>query len=51
MLLGASAALHGVARAEDRRVRVDLSLREAALIVGGIGALLVGVYVGVCLRQ
>jgi hypothetical protein len=51
MLLGASAALYGVARAEDPSVRVGLSLREALLVAGGLVAMVGGVYVGVRLHR
>ncbi|XYI01928.1 O-antigen ligase family protein [Sorangium sp. So ce1128] len=41
MVLGASAALYGAARAEDGRVSVRVSAREAALVCGGMFSLLV----------
>ncbi|WP_437930984.1 O-antigen ligase family protein [Sorangium sp. So ce291] len=41
MVLGASAALYGAARAEDGRVSVRVSAREAALVCGGMFAVLV----------
>ncbi|WP_437737220.1 O-antigen ligase family protein [Sorangium sp. So ce1335] len=41
MLLGASAALYGAARAEDGRVSVRVSAREAALVCGAMFAVLV----------
>ncbi|MGK3982388.1 O-antigen ligase family protein [Sorangium sp. So ce136] len=40
MALGASAALYGAARAEDGRVSVRVSAREAALVCGGMFAVL-----------
>ncbi|HTN82193.1 MAG TPA: O-antigen ligase family protein [Sorangium sp.] len=40
MVLGASAALYGAARAEDGRVSVRVSAREAALVCGGMFAVL-----------
>ncbi|WP_437290865.1 O-antigen ligase family protein [Sorangium sp. So ce406] len=41
MALGASAALYGAARAEDSRVSVRVSSREAALVCGAMFAVLV----------
>ncbi|WP_437819142.1 O-antigen ligase family protein [Sorangium sp. So ce1078] len=41
MTLGASAALYGAARAEDGRVAVRVSVREVALVCGGMFAVLV----------
>ncbi|KYF95014.1 hypothetical protein BE20_46990 [Sorangium cellulosum] len=41
MTLGASAALYGAARAEDARISVSVSLREVALVCGGMFAVLV----------
>ncbi|AUX42148.1 hypothetical protein SOCE26_035750 [Sorangium cellulosum] len=40
MALGASAALYGAARAEDRRVSVRVSAREVALVCAGMFAVL-----------
>lgn len=51
MLLGASAALYAVAKAEDPSVRVGLSLREALLVTGGLVAMLGAVYVGIRLHR
>ncbi|XXX81237.1 O-antigen ligase family protein [Sorangium sp. So ce134] len=41
MTLGASAALYGAARAEDGRVSVRVSVREVALVCGGMFVVLV----------
>jgi O-antigen ligase len=40
MLLGASAALYGAARADDRRVSVRVSVREIGLVCGGMFVML-----------
>jgi O-antigen ligase len=48
--LGASAALHAAARAEDGRVRVRVSAREIALVCAGMLALLAALVVIVRLR-
>src|SRR5262245_25925272 len=50
MLCGASAALYAVARAQDPRVSVTLSLREGAVVCGALLGLLGVVWVGVRLR-
>ena len=46
LLLGASAALHAAARAEDEGLEVRLSAKEALLVALGLGAMLVAVWVG-----
>jgi len=46
LLLGASAALYAAARAEDPRLEVRLSLKEALSVTGGLGLLLVIVWIG-----
>jgi len=51
LLMGASAALHAAARAEDDGFRVRLSVQEAALCVLAAFALLAAVYVGARLHK
>jgi len=46
MLFGVSAALYGVARAQDPTLRVRLTLKETALVCLGMGGLLSVLYVG-----
>jgi O-antigen ligase len=51
LLLGASAALYAAARAEDDRIEVRLSWKEALGVTGGLGLLLVIVYIGTRLHR
>lgn len=51
MLLGASAALYGVARVEDPRVRIWPSAREVLAVSVGLVALLIAVYLGARLHR
>jgi hypothetical protein len=51
LLLGASAALHAAARAEDERVEVRLSVKEALGVTGGLGLLLLIVWLGTRLHR
>jgi hypothetical protein len=51
MLTGASAALYAAARARDPTVRVRVSPREAAIVVGGMHVLLLVVYVATRLHR
>lgn len=51
LLLGASAALYAAARAEDPRVEVRLSLKEVLSVTGGLGGLLVIVWIGMRLHR
>lgn len=44
MLFGASAALYGVARSEDPKVRIGLSAFESLLVATGLFGLLVAIY-------
>ncbi len=51
LLLGASAALHAAARAEDPRFEVRLSLKEAVGVTVGLGLMLVIVWIGMRLHR
>lgn len=51
LLLGASAALYAAAREEDPRVEVRLSAREAVIVTGGLGVMLVMVWIGTRLHR
>ena len=51
LLLGASAALYAAARAEDPRVAVRLSVKEVVGVAGGLGVLLVIVWIGTRLHR
>jgi len=51
MLMGASAALYGAAKADDPRVRVRFSFKEALYVTGGLCALIVVIYVGARLHK
>ncbi len=46
IVLGVSAALYGVARAQDPTFQVKVSLKEAALVCAGMMGLLGAVYIG-----
>jgi hypothetical protein len=50
MVFGASAALYGAARAQDSRLRLRISAREFALVVGAMFALLTLLYITARLR-
>lgn len=51
MLIGASAALYAAAKAEDPRVRIGISAREAIAVAGGLIAVMVAVYLGARLHR
>lgn len=51
MLIGASAALYAVAKSEDPRVRVGISVLEALAIVGAMIVLMAALYLGARLHQ
>src|SRR6185295_20027169 len=50
MFFGASAALYAVARAQDPRIRIRLSAREAFLVCFGMLALLAVLYLAIRIR-
>jgi hypothetical protein len=45
MLIGLSAALYAAAKAEDPRVEVKLSAREATIVAGAISFVMCALYV------